>query len=90
MVSPPESSRLWLGLFIISQGSVFQVSVLVTYRGRWGWGWGGEWEGSGETTFPHLKFCWLEKSKMNPSLSVRDQQNQLLGIMHLPRELAGS
>lgn len=41
--------------------------------------------------FPHLRFSWLpEKSKMNSSLSVRDQQNQLLGIIHMPRELAGS
>lgn len=40
------------------------------------------------TTAPHLQFSWLEKTNM--SLSVRDPQNQLSGIIHTPGELAGS
>lgn len=42
------------------------------------------------TTCPHLGFSWGAQSKMNLSLSAKDQQNESLEIIHVLRRLAGS
>ena len=44
----------------------------------------------GMTTSPHLRFSWGAQSKINLSLSAKDQQNEPLVIIHVLRRLAGS